>query len=117
MARLINFQKKDGSLLSVTFEMTTDKEKRIYKSFVDGEPPLKCPKCGKEVDKEHIDKYYIVVYNPLSGGGPLGFQTGTPSVWCPHCKSVVSMSMMDITPFTAIINWLAMQRQKARRKR
>lgn len=106
MAKLINYNKKNGTILSVTMTMTTDNEKRIYRSFMDTEPVLNiCPHCGKPINKDEIDPYYIIIHNPTNKN-PLGFNMGVPVVKCPHCGEGIQMSMMDIAPFTAVTAWL-----------
>lgn len=116
MAKLIRSNAKDNKILSVVLLMTTDKEKKIYKSFLDGEMTLsKCEHCGQKIDRSKISEYYLIIYNPLSGN-PLGFPTGDPVIKCPHCGKPIKLSMMDITPFTAITTWLKQQREKAKAK-
>lgn len=116
MAKLIRSNTKDNKIVSVVLLMTTDSEKRIYQSFLNGEMTLnKCEHCGKPIQKSAITDYYLIIYNPLSGN-PLGFPTGDPVVKCPHCGKPIKLSMMDITPFTAITTWLKQQRDKAKAK-
>lgn len=116
MAKLIRNQVKDNKILSVVLQMTTESECKIYKSFLDGEFTLtKCPSCEKPIDRSKIKDYFLIIYNPLSGN-PLGFPTGDPVVKCPHCGKPIKLSMMDITPFTAITTWLKQQREKAKAK-
>lgn len=116
MAKLIRNNVRDNRVISVTLLMTSDSEKRIYKSFLDGEMTLQtCEHCGKHIDKAKINDYFLIIYNPLSGN-PLGFPTGDPVVRCPECGKPIKLSMMDITPFSAINAWLRDQRQKYKAK-
>ena len=105
MAKLLKYTKKNNKIISVSFLMNTENEKRIYKSFLDTEMTLnRCERCKEPIDRSVITDYYLIMYNPASNG-PLGFPTGTPVVKCPHCGHPIQMSLMDITPFTAITAW------------
>lgn len=116
MAKLIKYQKKNNQILSVLIELTTDEERRIYRSFMDSEISLnKCEHCGESINKDDIDRYYIVIHSPASGS-PLGFPTGDPMVKCPHCGKTIKMSMMDISPFKAIVKWKNEFAQAAKKK-
>lgn len=114
MAKLIYNRKQNNQILYVVIELTTEQEKKIYKSFMATEPILDqpCEKCGEKFDKEKIKDYYIMVSSPASAD-LLGFPTGVPVIKCPHCGHSIKMSMMDITPFPAIVNWKKQFRAKA----
>lgn len=115
MAKLLRVNQNGKSIISVVLLMTTEREKHIYKSFMQTETALmKCPNCGARVEVDKVKDYFLIIHNPLANSA-LGFPTGEPVVRCTACKKPIKMSLMDITPFTAVTEWLRTQKAKAQK--
>lgn len=117
MAKLLDHENKNGHLIFVKLMLTTDREMRIFRSFIEGEPSTnRCRQCDHAIDPNDVKDMRITIHSPL-GGSPLGFPTGDPTFICPHCgREIVVDCMMDITPFNAITKWLTDLKRQAQAK-
>ena len=106
MAQITSYDKRDRKLVSVTFQLTSDSEKEVYRKFLEKAPELKCSKCGKVFTPDEIEEYTIRVYNPLNPVGILGFAMGAPFITCPDCDHTTELVLMDIEAFPDIMVWL-----------
>lgn len=116
MAKLIQHQKQNNKILSVTMQMTGSAEIDVYQKFMDAESLDICPYCKSSIDKTKVKGMYILIHNPSESDEVLGFYTGIPYVACPNCGREIRMSMMDIAPFTGIVNWLKQLKEKVKEK-
>lgn len=116
MAKLVQHQKQNNKIVSVTMQMTNPNEIDIYQKFMDAESLDICPYCKDSIDKTRVKGMYISIYDPSDSDEVFGFYTGIPYVVCQNCGREIRMSMMDIAPFTGIVNWLKQLKEKIKEK-
>lgn len=103
-AKLVGAEKGNGQLLSITLQLQDPAEVKIFRSLIEGEETKKCPKCQDEYD--HSDSYFIRIDNPLVPGGMLGMELATPQIKCDKCGEMISLSMVDYTPFKSVFQFV-----------
>ena len=113
--KIVEAQKKEGNLMSITLRLVEKKDIDIYQKFLKDEPNMKaCPHCGKP-NTLGLDDMMIRVDSPLADR--FGLKLGTPIVHCDHCGKDFDLSMVDYTAFPSVVAAINLLKKKYKEKK
>lgn len=112
--KLVNADKGNGQLMSITLQLLNQKEIEIFRSLLNGEAVSKCSKCDDPFT--NVDTYYLRIDNPLTPGGLLGMEVATPVVKCNNCGVENELSMVDYTPFASAFQFVQSLRNEYKKR-
>lgn len=96
--------KENGTLISVSIQITDPEELRIYKKFLESEPAFQsCPRCG-HTNTIGDDDLQLRIDSPLAN--KIGLQVATPLMHCDHCNNMIDLSMVDYTAFPSVVSFI-----------
>ena len=114
--KLVGADKSNGQLLSITLQLLNQNEIEIFRKLIQEDTNGVCPKCDDPIT--NADAYYIKIDTPLNPGGLLGMELATPQIKCDHCGEMITLSMIDYTPFQSVIQFVqALRKEYNKRKR
>ena len=99
--KIIEAEKLDGTLMSVSLELQDPTEITAYQLFLASEM-LECGKCHAENNPKEF-RPIIKVDSPLANSI---LSMAEPIVVCPHCGERIKTAMMDYTAFPSVVAFL-----------
>lgn len=110
-AKLVNANKGDGKLYSVTLQLTDKDELRIFRKLIESDLTA-CPHCGDPITG--TDQCMLKIDAPLAKS-PIGIEIAMPIIRCDNCGQEITLSMVDYTPFKSAVNFIQQLRLKYNR--
>lgn len=113
-ATLVNTNKRNGTLYTVTLKLEDAKDNEIFDKLFDAiYPPISCPKCENVVVKSEVTERFVEVDTPLTDS-ILDFNVAL--VKCPTCGNKINLGLTDYTSFPSVAEYIVTLRRRYNQK-